>query len=104
MLGPWSPLAVFTVGPRFTGVSQGHSTQARCATQMSAPPKPPARFDVKKRLRSSGDNAQLFSVAAVLIDAPTFTGGDHSELPKKNTEKHEGSGSESLSHASSRGE
>ena len=38
---------VFIVGPRFTGVLHVELRVRRVETQMSSPPDPPGRFDVK---------------------------------------------------------
>jgi hypothetical protein len=39
--------AELSVGPRFTGAPQSSSTESRCETQMSLPPKPPGRLELR---------------------------------------------------------
>src|SRR6267143_1123875 len=72
----------FTFGPRLTGSPHGLSSEARRDTQMSPPPRPPARVETKYRLSSSGERAGFISFADELMGAPRFTGSDHSELAK----------------------
>src|SRR6266576_1279485 len=59
----------------FTGACQSHSLHARWDTQMSLPPTPPGRSDVKKRLSSSFDRSGCASVL-VALTAARFTGAD----------------------------
>src|SRR5688572_14167932 len=77
-LGPASAPGPLIPAPMLTGAPQGQSWHARRATQMSVPPNPPARVDVKYRLSSSGENAAFISPAEVLMAGPRFTGADHS--------------------------
>jgi hypothetical protein len=67
-----------TVGPRFCGGPHGPSALARCDTQMSHPPYPPGRGDVKYRLKSSLEIAAKKSPLVELTVA-MFTGADQSE-------------------------
>src|SRR6266511_4023254 len=73
--------AVLIVGPRFTGSPQASSRLARRETQMSFPPKPPGRFELKYRLRLSLESAGPASMNPVLTVGPILTEGDHSENP-----------------------
>src|SRR5947208_8736398 len=69
-------------GHRFAGVCQAQagssaSMQARCETQMSTPPNPPNRSELRYRLSPSLEIAGCCSFAAVLITGPRLTGADH---------------------------
>src|SRR5215211_290370 len=78
--GVSSLAAVLIVGPRFTGSPQASSRLARCETQMSAPPNPPGRLELKYRLRQSLESAGPAVLnPGVLTGGPRLTGGDHSE-------------------------
>src|SRR6267154_4648298 len=71
-----------TVGPRYCAGPQVSSTVARCATQMSSPPKPPRRPDVMYRLRPSLEIAGRLSSAGELTTGPRLIGvdqGPHSD-------------------------
>src|SRR6266705_3374620 len=59
--GPPS-MAVVLRTARFTGVSQGQSTQSRWETQMSLPPTPPARLDEKIEAQAIVGNGRLYVV------------------------------------------
>src|SRR5262245_4731291 len=45
--GTRSPDAELSVGPRLTGASQASSSDSRCETQISSPPRPPGRLELK---------------------------------------------------------
>src|SRR5207249_11843349 len=77
--GTFSLAAVLIVAPRFTAGPHGSSALARCDTQMSAMPYPPARFEPRYRLRPSREIAGPTSFAAELIVGPRLIGVDHSE-------------------------
>src|SRR5687767_1198257 len=72
-----------TGAPRFTGVSQGLSRDARLVTQMSTRPNPPGRSEAKYIVSSSDESVGLLSANGELISDPRFTGADHSELAKE---------------------
>src|SRR5437867_7808890 len=99
--GDASRPALFTFGPRFTGCSHGLSGEARRETQMSTPPRPPARPETKYRLSSSGDSDAFMSLTDELMGAPRFTGSDHSELPKRSAWSAETTRSGVVPHAAS---
>src|SRR5437016_14683235 len=50
--------------------------------QMSLPPSPPGRFEMKYSVCSSGERPAFASRALELTTGPRFTGSDHSELAK----------------------
>src|SRR5438034_641124 len=75
--GTLSIAVLFTVGPRFTGACHGAFLSARFATQRSARPDPPVRFEPKYRLFPSGESAGPNSPAAELIVAPRLVAADH---------------------------
>src|SRR5439155_3277390 len=61
---------VLTTGPRFIGGFQGLSTVSRFDSQMSAPPNPPGRSEVKYKVRSSLEIAGPDSVKAEFTRGP----------------------------------
>lgn len=76
----WPSLnGVLIVGPRFCADPHGASTLARCETQMSTPPYPPARREPKYRLRPSFETIGSSSSSSEFTTAPRLTGADQSE-------------------------
>ena len=71
--------AVLIADPRCRGTPHGLSTVARSDTQMSFPPKPPMRSDVKYRLRPSYEIAGPWSLNREFTTDPRLTGLLHSE-------------------------
>jgi hypothetical protein len=67
---------VFTVDPKFCGISQGALILARCETQMSKafaePPRP--KYRVNPSLEINGASSAM----VVFTGGPTFAGGDQS--------------------------
>src|SRR5438045_969117 len=77
--GAKSADVVLIGAPRLTGGSHGLSSEARRVTQMSSPPSPPGRSEVKYIASSSFDSCAFCSLDAELTTGPRFTGADHSE-------------------------
>src|SRR5947207_5502116 len=69
-VGAYSVPAVLMLGPRFWGGPHGSCTLLRWETQMSSPPAPPGRFEVKYELRPSFEMAGCRSLPGELITAP----------------------------------
>src|ERR687895_1663921 len=69
--GRVSPASVLTFGPRFTGVDHGLWTLVRVATQMSCPPRPPERFELKTISRPSLRTFGWMSFAAGSFSSTT---------------------------------
>src|SRR5438067_748864 len=65
-----------------TGGDQGLSTDARRETQMSRPPRPPGRSELKYSVSSSFDK-NAFCSLKVELTSPRFVAPDHSELAKE---------------------
>src|SRR5262249_55057948 len=61
------------------GGAHGESILARWDTQISWPPKPPWRSELKYRLSPSFVTAGPRSMLGELTTAPRFTGSDHDE-------------------------
>src|SRR5687768_15421308 len=65
--------------PRFCGGPQGSVSPERCETQMSNPPAPPGRVELKYKLSSFFESVGAISGEGELIVAPRLTGADHFE-------------------------
>src|SRR2546422_6675501 len=81
-VGAPSAASLLIGAPRLTGVSQGHCMHWRRDIQMSLPPSPPGRFEMKYRVCSSEERPAFASTALELTTGPRFTGSDHAELAK----------------------
>src|SRR5919201_3129822 len=75
-LGTASCRALFTVGPRFTGMPHSPFLFARCETQRSARPRPPGLFEAKYRLFPSCESPAPKSANGELTVVPRFIGAD----------------------------